>query len=179
MLAEKGAMAKELGSCWNVLSQKMSKYTPVHPLLAELDAEGWPSPEQQLCGQICASHFRFQKTNPTVASNWVTPWQDLDQCMMVKDPTGYSQKPTGRFDRLVLPWNYRVQGREQVWVDADLSDAESYKRSFEQVCAFNLIAQNYMPEGYLVGGIAPPVWAGDTIKGSRMLAERGVGSQSR
>ena len=25
-----------------------------------------------------------------------------------------------------------------------------------------------MPEGYLVGGIAPPVWAGDTIKGSRI-----------
>ena len=25
--------------------------------------------------------------------------------------------------RLVLPWNYRVEGGEQVWVDADLSDA--------------------------------------------------------
>ena len=168
VLSEKGTAAKELGSCWNVLSQKLSKYAPVHPLLAELDAEGWPSPEQQLCGQICASHFRFQKTNPTIADNWVTPWQDLDQCMMVKDPTGYSQKPKGRFDRLVLPWNYRVEGRDEVWVEADLNDSESYKRSFEQVCAFNLIAQNYMPEGYLVGGIAPPVWAGDTVKGSRI-----------
>ena len=68
----------------------------------------------------------------------------------------------------MLPWNYRKEGREQVWVEADLTDSNSYKRSFEQVCAFNLIAQNYMPEGYIVSGIAPPVWAGDTIKGSRI-----------
>ena len=36
------------------------------------------------------------------------------------------------------------------------------------------VAQNYMPEGYLVGGIAPPVWAGDTIKGSRIAG--GIGT---
>ena len=41
VLSENGAAAKELGSCWNVLSQKLSKYTPVHPLLTELEAEGW------------------------------------------------------------------------------------------------------------------------------------------
>ncbi len=168
VLAEKGPLAKELGACWNVLSQKMSKYTPVHPLLTSLEDAGWPSPEQQLCGQICASHFRFQKTNPTVAANWVTPWQDLDQCMMVKDPRGIAQKPKGRFDRLVLPWNYKMEGREEIWVEADLADEDSYMRAFEQTCAFNLVAQNYMPEGFLTGGIAPPVWAGDTIKGSRI-----------
>ena len=168
VLAEKGPEAKDLGSCWNVLSEKMSKYTPVHPLLTSLDDGGWPSPEQQLCGQICAAHFRFKKTNPLVAQNWVTPWQDLDQCMMVKDPTGIAQNPKGRFDRLILPWNYTKEGREDVWVEANLRDSESYMRTFEQVCAFNLIAQDYMPDGFLVGGIAPPVWAGDTKKGSRI-----------
>ena len=64
-------------------------------------------------------------------------------------------------------------------MEADLTDSDSYKRSFEQVCAFNLIAQKYMPEGYIVSGIAPPVWAGDTIKGSRIAGgKRGRGIQS-
>ena len=58
VLAEKGPEAKELGSCWNVLSEKIFQYTPVHPLLTSLEDAGWPSPEQQLCfGQICAAHF--------------------------------------------------------------------------------------------------------------------------
>ena len=80
----------------------------------------------------CVRRISDSKTNPLVAQNWVTPWQDLDQCMMVKDPTGVAQNPRGRFDRLILPWNYKKEGREDVWVEADLRDAGSYMRSFEQ-----------------------------------------------
>ena len=92
VLSEKGAAAKELGSCWNVLSKTLKVHTCTS-VASRVGGRGVLSPEQQLCGQICAAHFRYQKTNPNVASNWVTPWQDLDQCMMVKDPTGYSQNP--------------------------------------------------------------------------------------
>ena len=40
--------------------QNVSRYEPVHPLLADLEPEGWPTDEQQLCGQVCAAYFRFQ-----------------------------------------------------------------------------------------------------------------------
>lgn len=161
VLAEKGSNAESLGECWQVLAEKMSKYKPVHPLIAAVDPVGWPSEEQQLCGQVCAAHFKFQKTNANVTANWVTHFRDLDQCLMLQDPHGVAKNPTGRLDRLILPWNNVMVGRDEVWQDA----------SFEQVCAFNLIAQNYMPAGYLVGGIAPPVWSGDTTKTSRIAGD--------
>jgi len=36
--------------CWDVVSKKLASYAPVHPLLEPLADDGWPSPEQQLCG---------------------------------------------------------------------------------------------------------------------------------
>ncbi|MEC8380307.1 MAG: hypothetical protein VXZ96_08295 [Myxococcota bacterium] len=151
--------AKDLGPCWDVVSKQLSRYEPVHPILADLEAEGWPTDEQQLCGQVCAAYFRFQRTDSRVSSEWKTPKQDLDACIHRGEPGTFTSNSRGRLDRLLLPWNY---DRNDQWVTP----------SYEQICAFNLIAQGYMPDGYLPGELAPPVWAGDTNSTSRIAGDK-------
>ena len=158
-LSEKPDSAEKMGACWKVISERLARYEPVHPILTDLDAGAWPSQEQQLCGQVCAAHFRLQKMNKVTSQNWVTPLQDLDNCLLVKEPTSKMyQNPKGRIDRLLLPWNYNRDGD---WIEP----------SYGQVCAFNLVAQGYLPEGYIVGDLAPPVWSGDTTATSRMAGD--------
>ena len=177
VLAAKGQGAQQLGGCWQELAEKMSKYKPVHPLLVQLEADSWPTEEQQLCGQVCAAHYRVQNMSPEIAKNWVTPTQDLDNCLYIGEPGSTAMSPRNRLDRLMIPWNYKRFGRESVWVTEDTEgwsveqQEQRKKLVYDQVCAFNLVAQGYFKEGYLVGGIAPPVWAGSTSKTSGMAGD--------
>ena len=192
VLAEKGTKSKELGECWTVLSTKLARYKPVHPLIADLDAAGWPSEEQQLCGQICASYFRFSQLAPDVASSWVTPKQDIDRCMFKPEPYGIATQPKGRLDRLLIPWNHNYNKRLEYEVErngemrtetkACTEDAKSdcwVEPTYEQICAFNLVAQNYMPAGFIVGDLVPPVWAGTAGKTTKIAGDiDGVAAKS-
>ena len=148
-LSETPSVSQQLGSCWSVVSKRLARYEPVHPILTDLDPQGWPSEEQQVCGQVCASYFRFKKIGGRIDSEWITRKQDIDFCMMRDEPGDFTSQPKGRLDRLLLPWNYNTKDE---WLQP----------SYEEICAFNLIAQSYFPEGYLIGDIAPPVWAGST-----------------
>lgn len=89
-----GGVGDSAGSCWQVTARRLSKYTPVHPLLAELDPAGWPSVEQQVCGQVCAAKYRVQARPPAgpadpPLSAWVTPERDLDMCVTTSGPATY------------------------------------------------------------------------------------------
>lgn len=149
------------GVCWTLVRKRLSAYTPVHPLLGEVDAAGWPSVEQQVCGQVCAVAYRVASLPE--GAQWVTPGSDLDTCTYEGPPITFERKDGetspdmggGTLDRLRLPWN----GAQRLgWQDPDLAD----------VCAFNLISQDYLPaeEGYIPGGRAPVQWAGETASGS-------------
>jgi hypothetical protein len=70
------------GPCWKVTSRRLSKYTPVHPLLEEPDSAGWPTDEQQICGQVCATRYRVAST----LTEWVTPQRDLQMCITETNP---------------------------------------------------------------------------------------------
>jgi hypothetical protein len=84
--------------------------------------------------------------------NWVSKESDINRCMGVGDlakSRNRGLKSGAGIDELVMPWNY---DRNDQWVQP----------SYQQVCGFNLLAQGYFPDGFLAGGLAPPVWAGDT-----------------
>lgn len=317
--------AGEAGPCWKVTSRRLSKYTPVHPLLIEPDPAGWPTDEQQICGQVCATRYKVAQT----LSEWVTPARDLQMCITQGNPVAtvhqrhldrvsgidpssgqaseqfaearrrmilavdsLSREPADQtesvafraeraalfpsgagFDTLRIPWNSRpersldqvsrayataVQRKDEtacerialndalfvpsgVTASGDISSicAANYSRltttdqnlcsryrellprfealknecrlavrlnlvdevtrsqldqyldarilkgeswvvpTEEQICAFNLIAQNYLrdeEERFLLGGIAPPAWAGETSLGSR-IAGGGYGAK--
>lgn len=144
------------GTCWEVVRKRLTGYQPVHPLLADLDPDGWPSEEQQLCGQICASVFRVSAAPEN--TQWVTRDLDLGACLYKDAPSGSPGSGKGSFDALRLPWNGLPSTG---WETPDAA----------QICAFNLVAQNYFPEGdagFLVGGKSPVQWAGETTTGSRI-----------
>lgn len=149
----------EVDKCWDVVSKQLASYAPAHPLIAPLQADGWPSPEQQLCGQVCAAAYKITKpTNPTP---WVTPQADLAACVTGEPlPRNVHADPgKGRLDRLRMPWNYA--GRRG-WIDP----------SEAHICAFNLIAQGRIPagkSGYIVGGFSPQQWAGE-LPGTTRIA---------
>ncbi len=152
----------EAGICWSVLRQRLeSSYQEVHPLLGDLEPDGWPSAEQQLCGQICASRFNVKLGINHEA--WITREEDLAQCVSGTEPrtdsAGRGERiGAGRLDKLRLPWSYR---RRDDWTPPMQS----------QVCAFNLVAQNLMPEiegGYTVAALEGKEFAGETEKGSRI-----------
>ena len=86
--SEGGSSAQDAGACWRVISRRLSKYQPVHPLLAELDPAGWPSVEQQLCGQVCATRYRVASS--AMAEEWVTPGRDLTMCITTDSPVSRS-----------------------------------------------------------------------------------------
>ncbi len=144
------------GVCWEVVRKRIIGYEPVHPLLADLDPEGWPSEEQQLCGQVCATIFRVATTPEE--ERWVTRDLDLAMCYDNDPPIEGVSSGRGSFDELRVPWHgLPATG----WRTPEAS----------QVCAFNLVAQNYFPEGeagFLVGGKSPVQWAGETTTGSRI-----------
>ncbi len=144
------------GTCWEVVDKRLDRYAPVHPLLTELDDGIWISPEQQLCGQICAAFYMIDSGENV--PKWVTRDGDLGRCLSHAAPRKTPDLGRGSLDRLRIPWNGT---RQSAWV----------KPSAAEVCAFNLIAQDYMPaagEDFLVGGKAPAQWAGETATGSRI-----------
>ncbi|MBT3218141.1 MAG: hypothetical protein HN348_03545 [Proteobacteria bacterium] len=163
------------GTCWEVVSKRLAAYAPVHPLVEELDEAGWPSAEQQLCGQVCA--VAYQISDVSGPTPWVTANDDLTQCISARPPGDKPDMGRGVIDRLRIPWNYA--GRYG-WV------AEEY-RIVDQVCAFNLIAQSRIPSegGMIVGDLPPAQWAGETASGSRIaggpdgLSVRAVAGMSR
>lgn len=145
----------DAGVCWQVVARRLSAYKPVHPLLADLDPDGWPSQEQQLCGQICAAGFGVRRSIND--SEWVTRDRDLEQCVLLK-ASPPEDLGRGTLDLLRLPWNEAQRGR---WVEPTLA----------QVCAFNVITQGLMPEvegGYIIEEQAPKEFAGETVAGSRI-----------
>ena len=154
--------AKNMGPCWKVLSKRLAQYEPIHPLLTATDEAGWPSEEQQLCGQVCASYFRFQKPDRQRLTDWKTKESDLYKCMSSSEPaknrsllSGKGRRNSPRFDRLIIPWNY---DKDMEWV----------KPNYNHVCAFNLVAQGFFPDNFLLKGIAPPVWAGEARPNSKI-----------
>ena len=144
------------GTCWEVVDKRLDRYAPVHPLVAELDDGIWISPEQQLCGQICAAFYMIDAGDNV--TRWVTRDGDLSRCLSAAAPRTTPDLGRGSLDRLRIPWN----GTQTTgWI----------KPSAAEICAFNLIAQDYMPaagEDFLVGGKAPAQWAGETATGSRI-----------
>lgn len=144
------------GVCWRVVGKRLSTYRPVHPLLGEIEAEGWPSEEQRLCGQICAARFNVRRS--MAGAEWVTAQEDLDQCVLA-DAGPENDFGANRLDKLRLPWNYA--GRAE-WIVPTQA----------QICAFNIVAQELMPQlddGYTVAGQAGKAFAGETAPGSRIV----------
>ena len=186
------------GVCWELIEKRAGAYQPVHPLLGELDEGSWVSAEQQLCAQVCASRYKVKTSENQ--DYWVTQDSDLGSCIRRDptnpDPSAAPRARRGSTDRLLLPWNQsrsrwlvdseqtpkvercsgnkpgawlpypygggaRGSGNDEVWICPTAA----------QVCAFNLIAQNYMPAGdtgYLVGSRSPRSWAGETNTSSQI-----------
>jgi len=161
------------GTCWGLVARQLSAYAPVHPL-AELEEKGWPSQEQQLCGQVCAGNYNLISTS----DSWLTPSADLAMCLdaspLPTDEDTLGKLGSDALDRLRVPWS----GPEGRW-KAPAAHA---------ICAFNLIAQSAFddaPAPVLVSDADPRLWAGETSVGSRMAggedgrAHRAVERMSR
>ena len=140
------------GPCWAIVTKEMERYTPIHPLLAEIDPQGWPVDDQQLCGQVCAAYYKVRSAGSKV---WVTPGSDLAQCVTRDGRVPVDDNPK-QLDPLGIPWN---KLRDETWIpERDL---------FTEVCAFNLVAQGYFGEekdGILPEGVSPQEWAGSVQK---------------
>ncbi len=149
------------GSCWSVVSERLTHYRPVHPLLGAFD-EGVPfSLEQQVCAQACAVKYQVRNVP---ADTWITTDADLALCVdhsapidarrrqSAADPAVPEDSAQPAFDRLRIPWNTpRAVG------------APSRRPSTAAVCSFNLIAQGLLPApegGLLASGVDTVAWAG-------------------
>ena len=143
----------DAGVCWDLVKRRLIAYGPAHPLLEPLDEDGWPSVEQRLCGQVCASTFRL--VQGPERGVWLSPEADLRRCLRTDAPSDVPDLGRGGLDQLRLP----ATGRP--WQEPTAA----------QVCAYNLVAQGYFPEGdegFIVGGRSPVEWAGETAPGSRI-----------
>ena len=167
------------GACWSVVDRLLANYEPVHPLLGPIDKLPWPSREQQLCGQICA--VRYQLAQAGQEDRWLTPESDLRRCVLLDHPIsdfsldgddltalglaadsalevlGKVRSEGELLDRLGLPWNGSAE--DDGWIPA----------TAEQVCAFNLLAQGYLPtgeRGLPIDGSTAFAWAGETSTSS-------------
>jgi len=154
------------GVCWRSVLQRVSDYEPVHPLLPERALGPWPSDQQQICGQICASWYRVE--DPKGRDGWITPASDLGMCMdRAQDPPENSSG----LDRLRIPWN---DDRDGLWVTP----------ASAEICGFNLLAQGWLKERGAVlpvDGVEPFRWAGETQPGSMIvggLGDRDLGAQA-
>jgi hypothetical protein len=144
-------------TCWRVVDRRLARYTQAHPLLGAPE-EGWPSVEQQLCGQVCAGRYRVRELDDQ--RPWVTPDTDLALCTTAEPPPteeGILESiGEGQLDLLRLPWS-----GDRGWVPPGP----------DGICAFNLVAQSYFadaPEPILVDDSEPRVWAGEILSGSRI-----------
>ena len=153
------AAGGDAGRCWRVVSERLATYLPVHPLLPKQAVAGWPSAEQQLCGQVCAVRYRLRSTPRSTP--WVTPESDLVACTSPGEPLGTDATPPGWMHQLRLPWN-NVDGR---WVAPSVTS----------ICAFHLVAQSYFSEGdasVIADGAAPVEWAGQSGPGLVLGGDR-------
>jgi hypothetical protein len=153
--ATEGSTDPKFGHCWPVVRKRLSGYRPVHPLLSELNPEGWPSEEQQLCGQICAAKYALKRS--VNDSAWYTRDSDLAACLLLDSAGPDFDEGIGKLDLLRMPWNDDPQD----WKTPDPA----------HVCAFNVIAQDLMPPiegGYVVQERAGKEYAGETVAGSRI-----------
>ena len=144
--------AEYLGACWGVVARRMVRYRPVHPLLPERANTPWPAEEQQLCAQICASLYRV-RDSPNRA-DWFTRGTDLGRCIDQRGPETLTDRNRGKaFATLQVPWNHNRDG--------------TWKKPYPfEVCAFNLVAQDYLTNGeadVIVDGMPAPRWSGETI----------------
>ncbi len=131
--------AHDLGPCWHVIDQTLSGYQPVHPLLGAPEAEGWPSEEQRVCGQVCAVAYGVRGSAVRIDGRWWTSDQDLAQCVGAGAPMP---------DALRIPW-------------------PEVGQNSSEICAFNLISQGYVggADAPLLGaGSSPIAWAGQDSK---------------
>ena len=160
------------GTCWEVVSKRLTQYTPVHPLLGPPDDASWPSAEQQLCGQVCAAYYGISRS--AMDSEWSTPGGDLDRCVtksyLPSSESARSALGRGSLDQLRIPYYSEIvelEGSTRLrWLTPDYHD----------VCAFNLVAQGRIPgnpNGYIVGGRAPEQWAGRASEGSTIAGGDG------
>ncbi|MBK7760041.1 MAG: hypothetical protein IPI35_27275 [Deltaproteobacteria bacterium] len=107
-LAQLSGEGAQAGRCWPVVQGQLSAYSPVHPLIEELDDTRWVSSEQQLCAQICAA--RYQVTPTEHDARWWTRTGDLGVCVSGAQPDlGRLQRGDG-LDVLQLPWSWSWYG---------------------------------------------------------------------
>ncbi len=148
--------------CWNEVARMLAAYTPAHPLLSEPKPDGWPSAEQQVCGQVCTDYFHLAKPSSasggalaSTATAWATPGSDLAACVDRSAPgLGRAGGIDDRFDKLAIPWN---RARDGSWVVPEYAD----------VCAFNLLAQGLVPD-VLPADLPATSWAGQSVPGSKI-----------
>lgn len=151
----------DLGPCWSVLAELLTRYEPVHPLLAPPEEGTWPSPEQRLCGQICAARYRLRST--PAAERWHTPDADVELCTDGSGPTVAS----AGMEALRLPWNGTASDG---WQPASAPD----------ICAFHVLAQGYLPlddEPVLPADVEAFAWAG-TLEGGIAGTDEGLAARS-
>ncbi len=142
---------QDLGVCWRTLDELLADFPLVHPLLGELDAEGWPVEAQQLCGQVCRAAFGPDR----VDTPRLTPSADLEACLSRRDPTDAA--PT--FPPLALPWSGQTRA-----VPPASSPGRWISPSAAQICGFHVLAQGGLDLGrkdWLPAGLTGPGWAGE------------------
>ena len=119
--------APDLGACWNVVSRRMVRYCPVHPLLPDRAMAAWPAEEQQLCAQVCASLYRVRQSpirtpGSPAAPTWAAVWTRTGR----PSPSATASGPS---PPCVL----------------ELRPGGTWKTPYPfEVCAFNLVAQGYL-----------------------------------
>ena len=156
-----------LGVCWDLVAADLGTYAPVHPLLEPPMVDGWPSEEQQLCGQVCATRYRIRSSK--AGARWVTPGTDLASCIDGGEPVTDEvvDSSPDRFDVLQLPWNGQGAGSNR---HRTRTPARS-PASATDICAFHLVAQGYLGAGdpaLLADGTVASLWAGDSVEASRL-----------
>jgi hypothetical protein len=166
---------EQAGRCWGVVRGQLAAYSPVHPLLEELDPARWVSTEQQLCAQVCAARYNVTPTEHD--ARWWTRTSDLGVCTSGETPNPEAVLENVGLDALQLPWNWswyqivrtvrgpRPQKRAEedgmIWRAADPA----------QICAFHLAAQERISTSDgrpLSGERSGESWAGAALEGSRI-----------
>ncbi len=146
--SDDGTAAANAGPCWKVTSRRLSKYQPVHPLLREPDVAGWPTDEQQVCGQICAARYRVAST--LAGQSWVTPSMDLKMCVTDENPTALAVKSHIRTINSINPESDSAASRYEKARAALLLKIDSLFREAEssgEAAAFRTARKSLIRQG--------------------------------
>ena len=168
-----GSGAYDGGVCWQVVFKSASAYTPVHPLLSEVEPDGWPAMDQQICGQVCAAYYKVG--NSLNDEDWVTGGSDLRACVQNNAyPENWGAVGDRGFDRLAIPWH----GRGDQPGEVRTVTSENYEGFLAHTCAYNVVAQSLIPmpegseEGFVVQDRTGQQFGGETASGSRVVGGR-------